>query len=123
MPSISENQRNKSHKHKAVSDISVVIGKNLKKLRLSKKMKQKDVGEILHVSYQQIQKYESGKNRLSAEDIFLLKEYFKVPFDNFYHPNSFNEHDNTDNNHYLSMVKGTDMEDKLNRIIKILCLN
>ena len=43
-----------------------IIGQRLRSFRLVKEMSQEDLGTHLGVSFQQIQKYESGKNRLSG---------------------------------------------------------
>lgn len=41
------------------------IGKRLRDARLLRGLSQEQVGEIVGVSFQQVQKYENGSNRLS----------------------------------------------------------
>jgi transcriptional regulator with XRE-family HTH domain len=48
------------------------IGKRLKDLRLSKRLSQEKVGNLCNVSFQQIQKYEKGRNGLSAFRLLQL---------------------------------------------------
>jgi transcriptional regulator with XRE-family HTH domain len=42
-------------------------------------MSQTRLGQALGVSFQQIQKYVSGTNRLSAGQLWLVCEFFGVP--------------------------------------------
>ena len=42
------------------------IGQRLRALRMDRKMSQSDLGDKLGISFQQIQKYERGVNRVSA---------------------------------------------------------
>lgn len=44
----------------------VHIGKRLRMLRLAKNMSQTDVADSLGITFQQIQKYENGANRIGA---------------------------------------------------------
>ena len=46
--------------------VDKIIGQRLRSFRLAKAMSQEDLGTYLGVSFQQIQKYESGTNRLSG---------------------------------------------------------
>lgn len=45
--------------------VDVTIGINLRRIRKELKMSQYELGDILGVSFQQIQKYEQGINRLT----------------------------------------------------------
>jgi transcriptional regulator with XRE-family HTH domain len=44
----------------------------MRESRLAIKMSQADLGEKLGVTFQQIQKYESGRNRVSAARLFEI---------------------------------------------------
>jgi transcriptional regulator with XRE-family HTH domain len=55
------------------------IGNQIRELRLKLGMSQTRLGQALGVSFQQIQKYENGKNRLSAGQLWLVCNYFGVP--------------------------------------------
>lgn len=70
-------------KHRA-RDIDKCIGSNLQKLRLYKNMSQAEVAGILGVTFQQVQKYENGVNRLSAGRLYSLHQYFGVPLAYFF---------------------------------------
>ncbi|GGD88029.1 hypothetical protein GCM10011390_03510 [Aureimonas endophytica] len=52
--------------------IDVHVGNRLRLLRLQKGLTQEDLGTLVGVSYQQIQKYETGSNRISASRLYLI---------------------------------------------------
>ena len=60
------------------------IGKNLRDIRHSLHLTQSELGNILGVSFQQMQKYEKGSNRFSADKIALLSQKFKIPYAQFF---------------------------------------
>jgi transcriptional regulator with XRE-family HTH domain len=55
------------------------IGGKLRELREAAKISQSHLGKAIGVSFQQIQKYESGRNRMSAGQLWLLCEFLNVP--------------------------------------------
>lgn len=61
------------------SDVFRKIGANLAKARAVKGLSQSDIAEFVGVSYQQIQKYESGHNRIPLDKVLLLSEHLKTP--------------------------------------------
>lgn len=54
------------------------LGSLIKRSRQERGMTQRDVGRILGVSYQQIMKYESGVNRLSAHQLIALVDALEI---------------------------------------------
>ena len=69
---------------KRASDIDKVIGRNLRFFRQSYNWGQKYVGAYLGVSDQQVSKYEKGKDRLSASDLYKLSEALVIPVHSFF---------------------------------------
>jgi transcriptional regulator with XRE-family HTH domain len=55
------------------------IGSKIRQRRLADGISQTTLGEALDVSFQQIQKYETGKNRMSAEQLWLACRFLKLP--------------------------------------------
>ena len=51
----------------SIENFNAKIGKIIRGHRVIKKMTQKDLGDLVGVTFQQIQKYENGKNRVSLE--------------------------------------------------------
>jgi transcriptional regulator with XRE-family HTH domain len=62
----------------ASNPIDVHVGQRLRSLRLSRDLTQEELGELVGVSYQQIQKYETGTNRISASRLYLLACHLDV---------------------------------------------
>jgi transcriptional regulator with XRE-family HTH domain len=67
--------------------LDICIGKNIRRIRLDKNFTQKDVGFALNVSLQQIIKYESGKNRISASRLMNLAIALDVGIMKFFEQN------------------------------------
>ena len=55
------------------------IGKFLRAARKSRGRSLHDIAEMLGVSYQQVQKYESGQNRISAGTLCFLLDELNLP--------------------------------------------
>ena len=51
---------------KRAQKIDKIIGRNIRIHRLGKKMSQTGLGDQLGVSFQQVQKYENGTNRVGS---------------------------------------------------------
>ena len=60
------------------------IGANIRQMRICAGLSQKDVAKHLRVTYQQVQKYEHGESRLSAEMLHDLTGLYHLPFERFY---------------------------------------
>lgn len=67
------------------SKIDCIIGANLKHEREIRGLTQTDLGRALGVSYQQIQKYENGKSRLSTASLYLISNFLGAPITAFFH--------------------------------------
>jgi transcriptional regulator with XRE-family HTH domain len=59
------------------------IGQNLKRLRKQSKLTQSNVADVLGVSYQQIQKFEKGINRIFAHQILDICDEFDWDLNEF----------------------------------------
>jgi transcriptional regulator with XRE-family HTH domain len=58
--------------------VDIHVGKRIKEIRILRGRSQSEVARELDISFQQIQKYESGKNRISASRLFELSQLFRV---------------------------------------------
>lgn len=65
-------------------EVDVHVGKRLKQIRTLRRMSQTDVAKRLDLSFQQIQKYEIGSNRVAASRLFELSRIFDVPTSYFF---------------------------------------
>ena len=57
----------------------VEIAKRVRTLRLQRGMSQTELGGVLDVTFQQVQKYETGSNRISAGRLQQIAEALGVP--------------------------------------------
>lgn len=58
--------------------IDVIVGKNVKNLRIYRGHSQSRVAEALDITFQQIQKYERGANRISASKLVQIADLLDV---------------------------------------------
>ncbi|WP_375685468.1 helix-turn-helix domain-containing protein [Bartonella sp. TT110JLCBS] len=64
--------------------IDILIGKRIRQRRIAMGLSQKELGSYLGVSFQQIQKYEKGFNRVSAGCLLKIAQKLDVPISFFY---------------------------------------
>jgi transcriptional regulator with XRE-family HTH domain len=60
------------------------IGANIRAIRECKRVSRETVGAACGISQQQIQKYESGKNRIAASQLFRIAQILGVPVEDFF---------------------------------------
>jgi transcriptional regulator with XRE-family HTH domain len=60
------------------------IGRRIRSRRIAAGLSQEQLGAKLGLTFQQVQKYESGTNRVSASRLFDLSNLFGVPLDDFF---------------------------------------
>jgi transcriptional regulator with XRE-family HTH domain len=60
------------------------IAKRLRALRLRRGLSQNKVGRMLGVTFQQVQKYEGGRNRITAARLYRIAEVLDVPITFFF---------------------------------------
>ena len=60
------------------------VAKRVRALRLQRGISQTELGGILDVTFQQVQKYETGTNRISAGRLQQIAEVLDVPVTYFY---------------------------------------
>jgi len=64
--------------------VDIHVGKRVRERRVSLGMSQRALGECLGLTFQQIQKYERGANRISASKLWALSNFFEVPIEWFF---------------------------------------
>ena len=82
--------RKKQKRRGRATEIDVHVGQKVRQFRTLSGWSQTRLGDELGLTFQQVQKYERGTNRISAGRIWVLAEMFGVQ------PNSFFEGLNTD---------------------------
>ena len=64
--------------------VDIHVGKKLKQVRTLRRLSQTDVARKLDLSFQQIQKYEIGSNRIAASRLYELSRVLSVPVSYFF---------------------------------------
>jgi transcriptional regulator with XRE-family HTH domain len=67
-----------------ISPLDVEIGRKIRLRRLEQNMSQTALAEKLNVTFQQVQKYEKGTNRVGAGRLHLIASELKVPVTYFF---------------------------------------
>lgn len=71
-------KKSRRHGTDAAHNTNLVVGRNIRSARLAERLSQEQLGKTLGISFQQIQKYEKGTNRVSAGNLQLLADTLKV---------------------------------------------
>ena len=59
--------------------VDTLVGQNIRICRLQKGMSQTELGERIGVTFQQVQKYEKGANRVGASRLTMIADVLGVP--------------------------------------------
>lgn len=65
-------------------DIDAQLGNRLREARVAQDLSQTDLAEMLGITFQQIQKYERGTNRISASRLYEVAHSLQLPITFFY---------------------------------------
>ncbi len=68
--------------------IDMIIAKNIKTIRIRRNISLQEVVPKIGITYQQLQKYESGINRISAGRLWQLSIIYRTPIQGFFDTNS-----------------------------------
>lgn len=66
------------------TEVDLIIGKRVRQRRLLMGLTQEKLGNLVGIKFQQIQKYESGSNRIAASRLWQLSEALQVPISFFF---------------------------------------
>ena len=69
---------------RATNHNDTIIGNRIRQARLSQNLTQSDLAERLGLSFQQVQKYETGSNRISSSRLWLLAKILNLPITFFF---------------------------------------
>src|SRR5215468_3294646 len=71
-------------RRKGPNPVDVEVGRRIRLQRMSAGMSQTELGEKVGVTFQQIQKYEKGKNRVGAGRLTQIAAVLHVPIGVFF---------------------------------------
>lgn len=69
---------------KQPTDIDRFVGMQVRAARRELKLTQDGLGKLLDITFQQVQKYERGVNRISSGKLYEIANVLKRPLDYFY---------------------------------------
>lgn len=69
---------------RARSEVDVLVGRRLREARLLAGFSQGQLGKHIGVTFQAVQKYETGENRLSASRLLAVAEFLRRPLSFFF---------------------------------------
>ena len=105
-------------------NFNIHLGKKLRMRRLSLGLTQTKVANAIHVTFQQIQKYEKGTNGVSSSRLMQLSNFLKVPITYFYEDYAESQviSDSTEDLNYSFLIKtfGRLSENQKSKVIQIL---
>lgn len=64
--------------------VDVTVGNRVREMRIRKGLSQQALGERVGVSFQQIQKYERGTNRMGSSRLVQIADVLDVPVASFF---------------------------------------
>ena len=64
--------------------VDVTVGNRVREMRIRKGLSQQALGEQVGVSFQQIQKYERGTNRMGSSRLVQIADVLDVPVSSFF---------------------------------------
>jgi transcriptional regulator with XRE-family HTH domain len=76
--------------------VDALVGRNIRARRLQRGLTQAELGDHLGVSHQQIQKYESGANRVGASRLNQIAGALAVPLATLFNGHPTNGHPDPD---------------------------
>lgn len=59
--------------------VDVHVGQKVREARAAKSMSQEQLGKLLGISFQQVQKYEKGTNRIGSSRLYEISVHLEVP--------------------------------------------
>ncbi len=71
-------------KGESTNDVDVLVGQRLRELRMLAGLSQSDLAATIGLTFQQLQKYERGVNRISASKLYMLARHLNVPVSTFF---------------------------------------
>ena len=69
---------------RAADDVDAYVGSRVRIRRMTLGISQEQLGAALGLTFQQIQKYEKGQNRIGAGRLFRIAQILSVPVQFFY---------------------------------------
>lgn len=69
---------------KTPSHVDHQVGRRIRQARRDAKLTQEQLGKLIGLTFQQVQKYEKGVNRVSAGTLYEIAQVFELPISWFF---------------------------------------
>ena len=69
---------------KKPNSIDIIVSCRLKEARINRGLSQTDAASQLNLTYQQLQKYETGQNRVTAGRLWQFSVIYRIPIQCFF---------------------------------------
>ena len=100
---------------RVTNHLDAEIGRRLRQARLVENLTQDGLAQKLSISFQQVQKYENGTNRVSSSRLWSISRVLGLPITYFY--------EGLDDSHVSEAVEGTgdgSLPDRTIRVARML---
>jgi transcriptional regulator with XRE-family HTH domain len=77
---------------KSPDPLDIEVGRRVRTFRLQKALSQEKLGDQLGLTFQQVQKYEKGTNRIGAGRLQHIANILNIPVSDFFTPDTLNSH-------------------------------
>jgi len=102
---------------KRVTSVDAHVGRKLKLRRINLGLSQQELGKLLNITFQQIQKYEKGVNRVSSGKLYELSKVLKAPVTYFFEGI---EEETSDSNEMYKAINYNDLNKEILVISRLL---
>lgn len=85
--------------------MDILVGERIRELRRLRGMSQTDLGRIVCLTFQQIQKYECGTNRMAVSTLVAVARALRVSTELLIHGVGAEKNPNSDARHRLTMTE------------------
>jgi len=95
---------------KNIHPVDTYVGNRLRTIRLEKSLSQEDLGKAVDLTFQQIQKYERGLNRISASKLYDFANFLNVNISFFFkgYDGSTSDYSSSEKNNFISLCDSND---------------
>ena len=69
---------------RVTTELDATIGTRLRQARIGRGLTQQNLAKLVFISFQQLQKYENGSNRISSSRLYNLAEALGLPITYFF---------------------------------------
>lgn len=110
---------------RAPTAVDQMVGEKIRRLRLERNMTLAELGNQLGISHQQLQKYETGTNRLSAGMLANVADVLRVSIEGLFEDESQQDNRKSDPSQKVraechSWIDRTQSTEKLGMMAKVL---